>query len=100
MQAFDLGGDAFGAGFQLVEAVEYWEPPVGGLSPPENPVPAPDGTLYAAPSGANGSMGMPSENGGLSMVSVSACSLIADARETKLTRVSLYLELTTLGLMQ
>ncbi|KAK9809780.1 hypothetical protein WJX73_005743 [Symbiochloris irregularis] len=64
-QAFDLGGDDFGAGFTLVEAVEYWEPPVGGLSPPENPVPAPDGTLYAAPAGANGSI--PSENGGLSL---------------------------------
>ena len=32
LQAVDLGGDAFGPSFSLVDAVEYWEPPVGGLS--------------------------------------------------------------------
>ena len=67
-QAADIDGDnAFGPGFELVDAVEYWEPPLDGYGPPDNPVPAPDGTLYSAPADANGDF--PSENGHLGSVS-------------------------------
>ena len=54
--------DEFGPGFELVEAVEYWEPPVEGMGPPENPVPAPDGTMFRSPAEANGNAA-PADNG-------------------------------------
>ena len=70
--AFGVGqatdSDSFGeAGFELVDAVEYWEPSLDGFGPPENPVPTADGTQYSAPADANGDY--PSENGHLNMVS-------------------------------
>ena len=63
MQVHSAGADdEFGPGFELVEAVEYWEPPIEGLGAPENPVPAPDGTLYQSPADANGNAA-PADNG-------------------------------------
>ena len=38
-----------GPNFELLDAIEYWEVPIEGGPPPDNPVPAGDGSLYSAP---------------------------------------------------
>ncbi|BDA47074.1 probable protein XRP2 at N-terminal half [Coccomyxa sp. Obi] len=41
-----------GTNFELLDAIEYWEVPIEGGPPPDNPVPAGDGSLYSAPAAA------------------------------------------------
>jgi hypothetical protein len=38
-----------GPNFDLLDAVEYWEVPIGGGPPPDNPVPGADGARYSPP---------------------------------------------------
>ena len=41
-----------GPNFDLLDAIEYWEVPIEGGPPPDNPVPAGDGSPYSAPAAA------------------------------------------------
>ena len=76
-----------GPNFDLLDAVEYWEVPIEGGPPPDNPVPSANGARYSPPAGASaaapppaadadlfttengGGFGGPAENGHVPMVS-------------------------------
>ena len=74
-----------GPNFDLLDAVEYWEVPIEGGPPPDNPVPGANGARYTPPTGAaaaapaaadadlftenGGGFGGPQENGHVPMVS-------------------------------
>lgn len=74
-----------GPNFDLLDAVEYWEVPIEGGPPPDNPVPSANGARYSPPAGAappappaadadlfttenGGGFGGPAENGHMPMV--------------------------------
>lgn len=76
-----------GPNFDLLDAVEYWEVPIEGGPPPDNPVPSANGARYSPPAGAaaavpaeadadlfttenGGGFGGPAENGHMPMVSM------------------------------
>ena len=41
-----------GPNFELLDATEYWEVPIEGGPPPDNPVPGASGARYSPPAGA------------------------------------------------
>lgn len=82
--------DNEGPNFDLLDAVEYWEVPIEGGPPPDNPVPGANGARYSPPAGApvaepvaaeadlftenGGGFGGPVENGHAPMVQSSCLS--------------------------
>ena len=61
MQVHDVSPEeGEGSNFELLDAIEYWEVPIEGGPPPDNPVPAGDGSLYSAP--AAGAAGAPAHS--------------------------------------
>ena len=90
-----------GPNFDLLDAVEYWEVPIEGGPPPDNPVPSASGARYAPPAGAapaappapdadlfttenGGGFGGPAENGYVPMVSA-ASLILRRAADTTMT---------------
>lgn len=87
-QVYDVSAEqGEGPNFDLLDAVEYWEVPIEGGPPPDNPVPSANGSLYSPPAGAaaapppaadadlfttenGGGFGGPAENGHVPMVSM------------------------------
>ncbi len=83
-----------GPNFDLLDAVEYWEVPIEGGPPPDNPVPSANGARYSPPAGAaaaappppadadlfttenGGGFGGPAENGHVPMVSTTYSSCL------------------------
>ena len=73
-----------GPNFELLDATEYWEVPIEGGPPPDNPVPGASGARYSPPAGApaaapaaadadlftenGGGFGGPQENGHVTAV--------------------------------
>ena len=46
-QVYDISAeDGAAQNFEFVQSSQYWEVPISGQGPPENPVPAADGSSY------------------------------------------------------
>lgn len=47
LQVYDISAeDGAKQSFEFVQSAQYWEVPISGQGPPENPVPAADGSTY------------------------------------------------------
>ena len=47
LQVYDISAeDGAQPNFEFVQSAQYWEVPISGQGPPENPVPAADGSSY------------------------------------------------------
>ena len=47
LQVYDISAeDGAKPNFEFVQSAQYWEVPINGQGPPENPVPAADGSSY------------------------------------------------------
>lgn len=47
LQVYDISAeDGAQQSFEFVQSAQYWEVPISGQGPPENPVPAADGSTY------------------------------------------------------
>lgn len=47
LQVYDISAeDGAKQSFEFVQSAHYWEVPISGQGPPENPVPAADGSTY------------------------------------------------------
>jgi hypothetical protein len=50
LQVYDVSAEqGEGPNFDLLDAVEYWEVPIEGGPPPDNPVPGANGARYTPP---------------------------------------------------
>ena len=102
-QVYDVSAEhGEGPNFELLDATEYWEVPIEGGPPPDNPVPGASGARYSPPAGAaaaapaaadadlftenGGGFGGPQENGHVTPVCLHLKSCLLMLHECTLVK--------------